>query len=165
MPVPEDPVGLDGSRPSDCAYAGFSDDPPWLIDPEDLAWRDGIDAIRTRTRAEVPRLVRRRRFPPAHRIVKVGWTLGRAVGAWYLVDRGRGQPRSRIGLSRRLRIAFGTLGPTYIKLGQILSSGDGIFPEEIVSQFRLLRDRVPPGALRLRAPDRRGGARRSPSNT
>ncbi len=35
------------------------------------------------------------------------------------------------------------LGPTYIKLGQILSSGDGIFPEELVSQFRLLRDRVP----------------------
>ncbi len=47
-------------------------------------------------------------------------------------------------MSRRLRIAFGKLGPTYIKLGQILSSGEGIFPEEIVSQFRLLRDRVPP---------------------
>ncbi len=75
---------------------------------------------------------------PAHRIVKVGWTLGRAVGAWYCFDRGRGRPRSRTGLSRRLRIAFGKLGPTYIKLGQILSSGDGIFPEEIVSQFRLL---------------------------
>jgi ubiquinone biosynthesis protein len=77
-------------------------------------------------------------------MVKVGWTLGRAVGAWYFFDRGRGRPRSRTGLSRRLRIAFGKLGPTYIKLGQILSSGDGIFPEEIVAQFRLLRDRVPP---------------------
>ncbi len=93
---------------------------------------------------EVPRLVRRRYVPPAHRMVKVGWTLGRAVGAWYFFDRGRGRPRSRLGLSRRLRIAFGKLGPTYIKLGQILSSGEGIFPEEIVSQFRLLRDRVPP---------------------
>ena len=144
MSVPEDPAGPNGPRPPDCAFAGFSDDPPWLIDPDELPWRDGIDVIRTRTRAEVPSLVRRRRFPPAHRIVKVGWTLGRAVGAWYFVDRGRGQPRSRLGLSRRLRIAFGTLGPTYIKLGQILSSGDGIFPEEIVSQFRLLRDRVPP---------------------
>ena len=60
------------------------------------------------------------------------------------MDRGRGQSRSRLGLSRRLRIAFGELGPTYIKLGQILSSGEGIFPEEIVSQFKLLRDRVPP---------------------
>ncbi len=130
--------------PPDCAFAGFSDDPPWLVDPDDLPWLEGIGAIRARTRAEVPRLVRRRRLPPAPRIVKVGWTLGRAVGAWYLLDRGRGQPRSRLGLSRRLRIAFGKLGPTYIKLGQILSSGEGIFPEEIVSQFRLLRDRVPP---------------------
>ena len=49
-----------------------------------------------------------------------------------------------IGLSRRLRPAFETLGPTYIKLGQILSSGEGVFPEELVAEFRLLRDRVPP---------------------
>ena len=35
------------------------------------------------------------------------------------------------------------LGPTYIKLGQILSSGEGIFPEELVSEFKLLRDQVP----------------------
>ena len=39
-----------------------------------------------------------------------------------------------LGLSRRLRIAFGKLGPTYIKLGQILSSGEGIFPPELVSR-------------------------------
>ncbi|MDP9441756.1 MAG: AarF/UbiB family protein, partial [Actinomycetota bacterium] len=38
---------------------------------------------------------------------------------------------------------FERLGPTYIKLGQILSSGEGIFPDELVSEFRLLRDRVP----------------------
>ncbi len=44
----------------------------------------------------------------------------------------------------RLRPAFERLGPTYIKLGQIISSGEGIFPEELVDEFRLLRDRVPP---------------------
>jgi ubiquinone biosynthesis protein len=58
--------------------------------------------------------------------------------------RERGTERSRAGLSRRLRPAFETLGPTYIKLGQILSSGEGVFPEELVAEFRLLRDRVPP---------------------
>ena len=74
--------------------------------------------------------------------------------------RGRGAPRAgpaRLGcsatgvrrrrgsgLSRRLRPAFERLGPTYIKLGQIISSGEGIFPEELVEEFRLLRDRVPP---------------------
>jgi ubiquinone biosynthesis protein len=45
-------------------------------------------------------------------------------------------------LSRRLREAFERLGPTYIKLGQILSSGEGVFPPELVGEFRLLRDRV-----------------------
>jgi ubiquinone biosynthesis protein len=75
--------------------------------------------------------------------------LGRALGGWYLLERrnGRrlGRPDvSRGGLSRRLRVAFQTLGPTYIKLGQILSSGEGVFPAELVSEFRLLRDRVPP---------------------
>jgi ubiquinone biosynthesis protein len=144
LPIFEEPAGETSSRPADCTFAGFSDDPPWLIDLSALHWRDGIDVTRARTRGEVPRLVRRRYVPPAHRMVKVGWTLGRAVGAWYFFDRGKGRPRSRLGLSRRLRIAFGKLGPTYIKLGQILSSGEGIFPEEIVSQFRLLRDRVPP---------------------
>ena len=140
MPTPIDPASL----PADCAYGGFSENPPWLVDLDDLPWLNDIDAIRARTRAEVPKLVRRRRLPPAHRMVKVAWCLGRALGGWYVIDRGRGKPRSHLGLSRRLREAFGELGPTYIKLGQILSSGEGIFPEEIVSQFRLLRDRVPP---------------------
>jgi ubiquinone biosynthesis protein len=47
------------------------------------------------------------------------------------------------GLSRRLRQAAEDLGPTYIKLGQIISSGAGIFPDELVAQFALLRDKVP----------------------
>ena len=47
-------------------------------------------------------------------------------------------------LTRRLREAAEDLGPTYIKLGQIISSGEGIFPEELVSEFRKCRDQVPP---------------------
>jgi ubiquinone biosynthesis protein len=79
----------------------------------------------------------------------VGYELGRAVAAWYVVERRQarrqGRPEvSRSGLSRRLRLAFQILGPTYIKLGQILSSGEGVFPPELVSEFRFLRDRVPP---------------------
>ena len=69
--------------------------------------------------------------------------IGLALAGWYLLDRRRGRHRSRSGLSRRLRRAFQALGPTYIKLGQILSSGEGIFPPELVEQFKLLRDRVP----------------------
>jgi ubiquinone biosynthesis protein len=41
-------------------------------------------------------------------------------------------------------VAAENLGPTYIKLGQILSSGDGIFPAELVSEFKRCRDQVKP---------------------
>jgi ubiquinone biosynthesis protein len=64
-----------------------------------------------------------------------------ALGAWYLNE--RGGPTSRPALSRRLRKSFEQLGSTYVKLGQIISSGDGLFPEELVGEFKLLRDQVP----------------------
>jgi ubiquinone biosynthesis protein len=119
------------------------------VRPEALVWRQGSDRRRRATAAQVPALLRRRRLPPGRRVVRVGYDLGAALGAWYLLDRRRarrdGRPElSRAGLSRRLRLAFQALGPTYIKLGQILSSGEGLFPAELVSEFRLLRDRVPP---------------------
>ena len=76
--------------------------------------------------------------------MRVVATIGPAVAFWYVTDRRQGRAASRAGLSRRLRIRFARLGPTYVKLGQILSSGQGIFPPELVGEFRLLRDRVPP---------------------
>ena len=135
--------------PADLSVGAFSSEPPWLISPAALQWRVGAQARREATQAQVPELLRRRRLPPGRRVVRVGLELLRALGGWYLLDRRRarmqGRPElSRAGLSRRLRQAFQTLGPTYIKLGQILSSGEGLFPAELVAEFRLLRDRVPP---------------------
>ncbi|MGH9169634.1 MAG: ABC1 kinase family protein [Acidimicrobiales bacterium] len=132
-----------GDPPADTALYSFSDDGPWVVDPDDLPWRHGIEAIRERTRASVPLLVRRRKLPPSRRIALVTGILGSAVGIWALLDKRKGGADSRRGLSRRLRVGFQWLGPTYIKLGQILSSGEGIFPEEVVAEFKLLRDRVP----------------------
>jgi ubiquinone biosynthesis protein len=45
---------------------------------------------------------------------------------------------------KRLRIAFGQLGPTYVKLGQLIASSPGLFPAEWADEFASLRDRVPP---------------------
>ena len=61
-----------------------------------------------------------------------------------MLERRGSQPESRAALSRRLRKAFEQLGPAYIKLGQIVSSGRGLFPDEVVNEFGSLRDRVPP---------------------
>ncbi len=58
-----------------------------------------------------------------------------------MTDR-RHPDRSSAGLSLRLRLAAEALGPTYIKLGQIISSGEGIFPDDLVDEFKKCRDRV-----------------------
>ncbi|MGH9067389.1 MAG: ABC1 kinase family protein [Acidimicrobiales bacterium] len=142
------PASLPATAP-DLAVGAFSEHGPWVVDPDRLDWRTGVGALRERTRAEVPRLIRRRRLPPGARVVTVGGRLGLALLGWYLIDRRRSRHQSRAGLSRRLRVAFERLGPTYIKLGQILSSGQGIFPEELVTEFRLCRDQVPAEAFEV----------------
>ncbi len=43
-----------------------------------------------------------------------------------------------------LRRAFETLGPIYVKLGQLIASGEALFPESYSEEFRTLLDRVPP---------------------
>ena len=131
------------AAPRDLEFGSFSDHGPWSVDPARLPWRQGLDQVRLSTRAEVPSLLRRRRLPPGTRVVGVVALIGEALAGWYASDRRAGRSSSRAGLSRRLRQAFEQLGPTYIKLGQIISAGEGIFPEELVREFRLLRDRVP----------------------
>ena len=113
-----------------------------------MGWRLGgngepdVDTLR-RQAAELAReLVHPTHMPSIRRVLTVAYRLGRPLLEWGAKE--RGTPGSRAGLSRRLRPAFEHLGPTYIKLGQIISSGEGIFPEELVSEFHLLRDRVPP---------------------
>ncbi len=134
---------------ADLATGAFSDDAPWLVVREEMAWLAGVESLRARVAAQVPVLLRRRRLPPGRRVLTTGIQLGTALGLWRLLERRRarreGRPElSRAGVSRRLRVAFQRLGPTYIKLGQIISSGEGLFPAELVGEFRLLRDRVPP---------------------
>jgi ubiquinone biosynthesis protein len=91
----------------------------------------------------VPELVTPSRLPPLTRLAQVVRRLGPALVRWALIDRRRPGRESRAGISRRLRVAAERLGPTYIKLGQIISSGRGIFPEELVDEFVKCRDQVP----------------------
>jgi ubiquinone biosynthesis protein len=128
----------------DRGFGSFSDEPPWTIDPDRLAWRRGLDAVRRRTAAEGPDLIRTRRLPPARRLAGTARRVGGAFAAWWLRERRAGGSAARAALSRRLRLAFEALGPSYIKLGQILSSGRGVFPDELVEEFARCRDRVTP---------------------
>jgi len=134
--------------PADLALGAFTPRAPWIVDPAAMPWRTGVgsepgvDTLR-RQAADLARvLVHPQHLPSLGRVLTVAWRIGVPLLAWGTKE--RGTPRSRAGLSRRLRPAFEHLGPTYIKLGQIISSGEGIFPEELVHEFHLLRDRVPP---------------------
>jgi ubiquinone biosynthesis protein len=127
--------------PSDLDLGAFSDNAPWVVVPEKLVWRRGLDALRARVGAEAPVLATPPTIPPIGRFIRVTASVGTAIALWYLKE--RGTPGSRAGISRRLRRSFERLGSTYIKLGQIVSGGDGLFPEELVAEFKLLRDQVP----------------------
>ncbi len=129
---------------SDAEIGAFSDAGPWQVDPAAMPWREGIDALRAASQTTVPDLVRPRLLPPFLRFGEAAALVGGALAGWTLQEKRRGGESSRAGLSRRLRACFERLGPAYIKLGQIISSGKGIFPDELVHEFKALRDQVPP---------------------
>ncbi len=50
-----------------------------------------------------------------------------------------------LGAPRRLRMALEELGPTFIKLGQVLSTRPDLLPPDFIAELSRLRDDVPPG--------------------
>lgn len=137
------PATSPGTAPDTDRFA-FTDAAPWVVDRDHLDWDVGLGVIRAALAREVPRLTAPKRIPPLGRLARVSGRLAWAVAPWLLRERRLSDSTRRIdGLSRRLREAAEDLGPTYIKLGQIISSGAGIFPDELVAQFSLLRDKVP----------------------
>ncbi len=57
---------------------------------------------------------------------------------------GRSDDDSERSHARRLRMALEELGPTFCKLGQILSTRPDLCPPEVIDELAALRDRVPP---------------------
>lgn len=60
------------------------------------------------------------------------------VYSWFDRVRGRG-----VTHPARLRESFEALGPTYVKLAQLVASSEGMFPEAYSVEFRRCFDRVP----------------------
>ena len=133
-------------RPSDLAWGSFTDEAPWELDRDDIRWSHLAARLRRQAQAEVPGLTKPSKLPPGARVLTVVGHLGTAIAPWMLKKRRKKfdtPEASRTDVSQRLRLAAEALGPTYIKLGQIISSGEGLFPAELVSEFKKCRDQVP----------------------
>lgn len=134
----------DPTMPADRSWGAFSDTAPWTLDPDALPWRTVVAEERRRIARDLPVLTSPDRRPPGRRLGTTVRHLGGAVGGWWLLGRRkRDDSDRRRDLAHRLRVAAEALGPTYIKLGQVIASGQGIFPPELVEEFLGCRDRVP----------------------
>ncbi len=137
---------LDSVLTADDLHLGsFSDKPPWSM-AEVLAgrgpnWLEKVPILRDQQARFLPDLTRPPRLPPLKRAAVVSKVLGSALAAWRFKERGTDESSS--GLSRRIRIAAEELGPTYIKLAQIISAGEGVFPADLVTELKKCRDQVP----------------------
>ena len=60
-----------------------------------------------------------------------------------LLFRGRA-PASPIGIPQRLRLTLEELGPTFVKLGQVLSTRPDLLPPSYITELVKLQDTVPP---------------------
>jgi ubiquinone biosynthesis protein len=54
------------------------------------------------------------------------------------------QDANKVSRAERIRLVITELGPSFIKLGQILSTRPDLIPSEIILELKKLQDRVPP---------------------
>ena len=131
----------------DTDWGAFDQNPPWVLQLDNIKWQKSAVALRAAAQREVPVLTKPTKIPPVARLITVVFVLSKALLPWFIKkkrNKFETPEASRAFISFRMRKAVERLGSTYIKLGQIISSGEGLFPVELVNEFKLCRDQVPP---------------------
>ncbi len=60
-----------------------------------------------------------------------------------LISKNRRHPNEKLSRAERVRMAIEELGPTYVKLGQVLSTRPDLIPIEFTKELSKLQDKVP----------------------
>ncbi|MGA1389249.1 MAG: ABC1 kinase family protein [Ilumatobacteraceae bacterium] len=137
---------LPDGAPADMSWGAFHETAPWTLHLEEITWQKVAAELSAQAQREIPVLTTPTKVPPFARLITVVWVLGSALLPWFVkkkLKRFDTPEASRAYISLRMRKAVERLGSTYIKLGQIISSGEGLFPAELVAEFKLCRDQVP----------------------
>ncbi len=98
-------------------------------------WLEGLDVQRKAALVQAASLVRprarelRRGLPLLGRGTRIAWA---------------GWRHGAEDAAPRLRSMFESRGPTFLKLGQIISGGGGLFPQALIDAFVDFRDALPP---------------------
>jgi len=71
------------------------------------------------------------------------WDRTGARWLWWRVTGGGARPE-RLPMEVLVRQLFERMGPTFIKLGQVVASSPGLFPKRYSDEFAKCLDRVPP---------------------
>ena len=111
-------------------------------------WIRDADSVRRTIASSIPQLVAAPSIPPLFRLTHTTIRFGWALLSWKIVDRRLSHERRTESLYRRLRGAAEHLGPTYIKLAQLISAAEGVFPPALVDECSRCRDQAKPSPWR-----------------
>jgi len=73
-------------------------------------------------------------------VQRTGW--GAQLGMGKKAD--EAEPQKQIGLGERIRLVLTELGPSFVKMGQIVSTRPDLIPADIIMELKKLQDDVPP---------------------
>jgi ubiquinone biosynthesis protein len=108
------------------------------------SWIHDAAISREKLRLSIPDLIRKPKLPPIGRLLITVWRFSSAFISWKLFDRKGEKSIQSEALYRRLRKAAEKQGPTYVKLAQLISAAEGVFPDSLVNECKKCRDQVTP---------------------
>src|SRR3954463_4865897 len=97
---------MSGITRHDLALGAFTDNGPWDVDPDAMAWRTDVDRLRAQAAAQVPEMIKPRKLPP-RRGATIALKLVASAGPWVVRNRKRlDNPAAQTELASMLRPVF-----------------------------------------------------------
>ena len=107
---------------------------------------DQLDQMRVYDRAQIAQYYRRRPWQVVARAVSIFWNFAGFLLGLFWDQLFRQQERNRLRRAIQFRELLTHLGPTFIKVGQALSTRPDLMQKDFLEELTKLQDRLPPFA-------------------